>query len=174
MTAKQIDILKFISTIHRAEMARRSAIEWSAFISTLTVLVLFAYSVHEDKLHIAESGNWIGVVYAAPLAVATLTIFYLKSMHRANGVNKRFAEHAEDVLMGRKFVDGLCKSGALFSDLGCVKCGDKTCCGTNWSLLWQVLLLLLFAALSTWLVIRSPGEVNMNKPAVSSYDFRSR
>ena len=146
LNASRIEALKTIAEIHRNEFDRRRKYEWNVFFTTLgvfTSVVIAKFSkVYKWPKNISFN---IGIPFFF-FVLAVISSIYLVSVHRANKVNKGFAEAAENEIMSLLNVTGLKK----------VSMDIPACLKVNWSLFWQIIVLFLLAIGCSIIIISHP------------------
>ena len=100
-SADRFAALKFISETHRSLHDLRRAAELQAFFTTVSFYALIGAAKFTGKLEIGESHHslFITGAWALLLAIAFLSSLYLWGLHKANTVNRRLAEKAEDQIL---------------------------------------------------------------------------
>lgn len=94
---RQAKVAEYLSRINRASHEERRKHETRFFISALAVMVLSVWAVLEKPIPLTAR-----IIVAVGLVVMAGTVAsYLRGTHRANSVNMRIAEDAEDWLMKR-------------------------------------------------------------------------
>ena len=134
-----LDALKFLSVTHRGLHEQRRHAESQAFFTTLTLFALIAAaSFHKDVVLPAEhTGIFLALLWLFIVLVAVFSIVYLTGLHKANQVNKDFAQTAEDRIQEKLRQTGL----AIPKPKGAAKPQAIT----QW---WQPIIIGLFAAVA--------------------------
>jgi len=134
-----LDALKFLSTTHRELHEQRRRAEIQAFFTTLTLFALIAaVSFHKDVVLPAKhTAVFLALLWVFIVLVAVFSIVYLTGLHKANRVNKDFAQTAEDGIQEKLRQTGL----AMPTPKG----ADKPQAITRW---WQPIIIGLFAAVA--------------------------
>ncbi|MCE5209619.1 MAG: hypothetical protein LLG42_15090 [Chloroflexi bacterium] len=137
-SAKQIDILKFISSTHRTEFYKRRDTEWGVIFPALTLYVAAACS--------GISGNNIAgwKIWVVSILFAFITSAFLWFIHRANAINKEFARLASDALIKLSGDDKLNKYMNEINN----KCDIFTCTKGRWSFFGESVTIFFFAIIS--------------------------
>jgi len=138
----QIEILKTLSMIHRGQFDQRRTYEWRIIFATLGI---FASSVAAKLLGTANlptSYLFRVIVWIAFIILAIIASIYLYFVHQANETNKRFAHAAEDALMNISGVEGFIQA----------KADIPKSVRWFWSLTWQVMTLILFAVVCSFII----------------------
>lgn len=142
-----LDSLKFLATQHRAEFSERRKIEYRVLFATLSFYILSVGSVLTSTVVIPPNilqSAWIG--YSA---LAVITSFFLKNIHRANQRNRKFAQNAEEKLdkLFSLYVFGPTRDPSADTNrfLKPFK-GALRVLSRNLNWLWQTLILALFAS----------------------------
>ena len=152
---EQIDVLKHLSSTHRAEFNGRRPYEWKVFFTTLTFFILCASLRFQEKVHLPSDGSWKRAVWAVFLCLGVVSAVYLLRIHLANHFNKCAAEAAETALVNCLNNEQLKPNLKLFE-------GHRAFCSWGglfrikqaglWSWLWQAAILMTFAALSAFVL----------------------
>lgn len=95
---EHLDALKFISETHRSLHDQRRKAELQAFFACATLYALIGAAKFAGKLQVQSAYQEIFLVGAwlVLIIIAVVSILCLWGLHRANIVNQRFAEMAED------------------------------------------------------------------------------
>ncbi|NQU10982.1 hypothetical protein HQ590_09345, partial [bacterium] len=92
---EQLDALKHLSDVHRAQFReRRSIVEWRCFFTTLTFFVLTLFAVYKGDVELAPAAS--AILALAFLLVAGISIGFLAHVNMAGNKDKELAERAED------------------------------------------------------------------------------
>jgi len=140
-----VELLKGISDIHRSQFDERRRYEWRVLLSTLGFYVGTIGAKLASKITLPSSTLFFVIISVSFIGLGIISSFYLSFIHRANKVNKRFAQAAENVLMDKSevtefknIINSLSVSGS-----------------DHWSLYWQVTSIFLFAVVSLLIIFFS-------------------
>ncbi len=137
-----IDILKTVSSIHRSQFDQRRSYEWRVIFAVLGVYAASVSAGFIGPKALPQTTTFRWLVWLLFLVLAAISSVYLYFLHKANQVNKRFAQAAEDALMDlsreKRFVQARQQIPRAVR--------------WDWSLTWQVVTLLLFAVASSVLL----------------------
>jgi len=94
----KFDALKFISETHRSLHDQRRKAELQAFFTSVTFYALIGAGKFTGKVQMPQTNYILFLVgaWAVLIAVAIVSSLYLWGLHKANTVNRCFAEKAED------------------------------------------------------------------------------
>lgn len=97
----KFDALKFISETHRSLHDQRRKAELKAFFTTVIFYALIGAAKFTGKLQLPQSnrGLFLVGVWALLFAVSLFSSLYIWGLHKANLVNRRLAENAEDEII---------------------------------------------------------------------------
>lgn len=132
-----LDALKFLSETHRRLHEQRRRPEIQVFFTTLTLFALIApANLHKDVvLPTKHTGIFLVLLWVFIVLAASFSMVYLMGLHKANQVNKNFAQNAEDGIRQKLTEAGL----AMLKR----KRADRVQAITK---LWQPIIIGLFAA----------------------------
>jgi hypothetical protein len=159
-TKDKCEYFKYLSTCHREILQGRFAAEWRTLTFTLAFYVLpIATIFHKDFSPPNQTAAFV-VLMAAYLAVAVVSIGFLRSLHNANSSNRDFAERAEDaidhLLIGKE-PEGLVltERGGIAQGIFRHQTGVDLHIGTRrmWAWWWEVAIIIVFAVSSSIVVL---------------------
>jgi hypothetical protein len=137
--------LKYISQVHRRALDTRRTYEWKTVAATLAFYVLVsAASLREGVVPKGELQKWF--IAAVIAAVAVVSFYYLRFLHRANKLNKDIAHAAENALIDKAGVEDLTAARNAARD-------SRT---KSWSFLGEISIVVAFAAASAVILLRGP------------------
>ena len=103
----QIEILKAISQTHRLQFDQRRVYEWKTLIYTVSIFALSAGASLTGKVKLPESCEFKWAVRLVFFVFTIISSIYLGNIHKANRINKNFAETAEAELIALIDIDSL-------------------------------------------------------------------
>ncbi len=140
------DILKHISETHRREFHDRRQYEWKIVVGAISFYVLVAAGKLSDRLSLPEGLIFKLVAFLAILVLTVASCCYLYHLHKANRLNKQFAEEAEALLIKSAQQESL--NAVLESAKGRAEHPGRS----DWSLRWQVIIIVIFALAAAVLI----------------------
>lgn len=132
---EKIEILKWISQIHRGQFDERRHYEWRIIFAVLGIYSSLILGELTSNTSISETNSYYLIMFGIG-GLFLITAIYLNKINVANRKNKKFAEIAEDHL--------LALSGEDFKEALTIDEGGE---GT-WSYWWQVAMILVFAIIT--------------------------
>jgi len=141
----KIEILIELSNTHRNQFNERRKYEWKVFLSSigLYTAILSAKLTNGIPEDIQATKVFRNLVIDLTLIPAIASSIYLYFLHRANKVNQDYAHSAENELISLSGV----------SDLVSLKENPPKFTGIYWSLIWQIVILLLVGVLSLLILL---------------------
>ena len=135
--------LRFVSKTHRKALDARRSYEWKTVTATLAFYVLVSAASLRETL-VPHGLVQHALVACGIAAVAATSIYYLRSLHNANQINKDIAHAAENTLINRTEDKNL-----IAARDAAAKVGTK-----NWSLVGEASTIVAFAVACLVLLLR--------------------
>ena len=146
----KLECLKFISQVHRSQFNERRKYEWKIVLTTLSFYVFCVAAVYGGNFTLPNSWIFKGAVWIIFIPLAAIASGFLRLLHRANNLNKIFAERAENAIadiLGNKTLFSCPDNYRVFqSSL------FKKDIGGMWAWCWQTAMLFFFAIVSVILL----------------------
>lgn len=153
--------LRHLSAIHREQFNKRRKYEWRAFTTVLSFYVLVVAAYYSGNFSLPSRWYVTLALWTVSLGLATATCLYLRSMHEANSINKKFAEAAENAIIDQSGLQSLRLERDKLGSSGMV---NK---GLNWSLRWQMIFILCFAVITGLLLTMRTTKLSSRETAMA-------
>lgn len=138
-----VELLQGISDTHRSQFNERRKYEWKVLVATFGIYAAVTAAKFTGGVILPTETWFYLLAWFLSGSLATISSVYLSYIHRANKINQDFAHVAEDALMD---LSGI-------SEFETIRKSIPSFARKHWSLIWQVLTIVLFAIVSTVLIL---------------------
>lgn len=138
-----VEILRFLSQIHRTQIDKRREYEWKTFFSTLGVYALSAVAKLAGDVTVPDDRLFDILVWGAFLSLAMISSAYLFHIHESHEADERFAVAAESALIKISGISELEQAQKAITQKQPKR---------NWSRIWQFVTILVFSLASSYLI----------------------
>jgi hypothetical protein len=157
--AERIDVLKYLSTVHRGQFDIRQKLEWRVIFTALTFYIVIPVGVTTNNINLPT--EWSRVLY---IIFTVIILSFLWRIQKAHRTNKHAAEMAEDLMWESvgKNPDDIFQRSALRDSKDRSKYIFRR---ASLFFVYQVLMLLFFAVISflavtVWATKHDPASQN--------------
>ena len=158
--------LRHLSSIHRQEFTERRKIEWKVIFGVLSFYVLVVGARYAGHFIVPDTWGTAFLIWGIAIVLALATCNYLRLIHGANRVNKKFAEAAENAMIDE---DGIVALREVRE-----RASDRSATGGNWSLGWQCAFVLVFAVVAALLLTAAAPEAQLSSGPTASAQTTDR